>query len=162
MKICNPGVYMCSGNVLRILFVSWRAFDLVLQVFDEDLPQQSGSSKKNLQVVDKFRKTCELFLCSKNKRGRMGVQIPCIPFFVRWFTCNLFLCWQAETLSDLLLSKYLLFSFKIMSFSSKHKLHLFYPPVYEIEFFSSDHFMVKSVLLTVIIVLPDDCLLRET
>ena len=25
--------YMCSGNVLRILFVSWRAFDSVLQVF---------------------------------------------------------------------------------------------------------------------------------
>ena len=52
----------------------------------KDLPQQSVSSKKNLQVVDKFRKTCELFLCSKNKRGRVGVQIPCIPFFVRWFT----------------------------------------------------------------------------
>ena len=29
-----------------------------------------------------------------------------------------------------------------LSFSSKHKLHLFDPPVYEIEFFTIDHFMV--------------------
>ena len=62
-----------------------------LTTYLKDLPLQSVSSKKNLQVVDKFRKTCELFLCSKNKRGRVGVQIPCIPFFVRWFTWNLFL-----------------------------------------------------------------------
>ena len=46
------------------------------------LPQQFVSSKWKLQVVDEFRKTCELFLCSKNKRGRVGVQIACIPFFV--------------------------------------------------------------------------------
>ena len=32
----------------------------------QTLPQQSVSSKTNLQVVDKFRKTCELFLCSKS------------------------------------------------------------------------------------------------
>ena len=32
-KICNPGIFVCSGNVLRILFLSWRAFDLILQVF---------------------------------------------------------------------------------------------------------------------------------
>ena len=113
-----------------------------LTTYLKDLPLQSVSSKKNLQVVDKFRKTCELFLCSKNKRGRVGVQIPCIPFFVRWFTWNLFLLLQAETISDLLLSKYLLFSFKMLSFPSKHKLHLFDPPVYEIEFFIIDHFMV--------------------
>ena len=62
-----------------------------LTTYLKDLPLQSVSSKKNLQVVDKFRKTCELFLCLKNKRGRAGVQIPCIPFFVRWFTWNLFL-----------------------------------------------------------------------
>ena len=62
-----------------------------LTTYLKDLPLQSVSSKKNLQVVDKFRKTCELFLCSKTKRGRVGVQIPCIPFFVRWFTWNLFL-----------------------------------------------------------------------
>ena len=62
-----------------------------LTTYLKDLPLQSVSSKKNLQVVDKFRKTCELFLCSKNKRGRVGVQIPCIPFFVRWFTWILFL-----------------------------------------------------------------------
>ena len=41
-----------------------------LTTYLQDLPLQSVSSKKNLQVVDKFRKTCELFLCSKNKRGR--------------------------------------------------------------------------------------------
>ena len=113
-----------------------------LTTYLKDLPLQSVSSKKNLQVVDKFRKTCELFLCSKNKRGRVGVQIPCIPFFVRWFTWNLFLWWQAETISDLLLSKYILFSFKMLNFSSKHKLSLCDPPVYEIEFFIIDHFMV--------------------
>ena len=50
-----------------------------------------------------------------------------------------FLCWQAEIISDLLLSKQL-------SFSSKHKLHLLDPPVKEIDFFIIDHFMVKSVL----------------
>ena len=44
-----------------------------LTTYLKDLPQQSVSSKKNLQVVDKFRKTSELFLCSKNKRGRVGV-----------------------------------------------------------------------------------------
>ena len=43
-----------------------------LTTYLKDLPLQSVSSKKNLQVVDKFRKTCELFLCSKNKRGRVG------------------------------------------------------------------------------------------
>ena len=99
-------------------------------------------------MVDKSRKVCELFLCSKNKRGRVAVQIACIPFFVRCFTWNLFLWWQAETISDLLLSKYLLFSFKILSFFSKDKLHLFDPPVYEIGFFIIDHFMVKSVLFS--------------
>ena len=72
--------------------MSYRQSEMYkLTTYVKDLPLQSVSSKKNLQVVDKFRKTCELFLCSKNKRGRVGVQIPCIPFFVRWFTWNLFL-----------------------------------------------------------------------
>ena len=57
----------------------------------QNVLQQSVSSKRNLLVVEKSRKTCELFLCSKNKRGRVAVQIACIPFFVRWFTWNLFL-----------------------------------------------------------------------
>ena len=42
----------------------------------------------------------------------------------------------------------LLVSLKILIFFSEHKLHLFDPPVYEIEFFSIDHFMVKSVLFS--------------
>ena len=72
--------------------MSYRQSEMYkLTTYLKDLPLQSVSSKKNLQVVDKFRKTCELFLCSKNKCGRVGVQIPCIPFFVRWFTWNLFL-----------------------------------------------------------------------
>ena len=53
-----------------------------------------------------------------------------------------------DIIHDILLSKYLLFSFKILSFSSIHKLQLFDPPVYEIEFFVTDHFMVKSVLFS--------------
>ena len=135
VKFCTERTKECSK--------SYRQSEMYkLTTYLKDLPQQSVSSKKNLQVVDKFRKTCELFLYSKNKRGCVGVHIPCIPFFVRWFTWNLFLRWLAETISDLLLSKYLLFSFKMLSFSSKHKLHLFYPPVYEIEFFIIDHFMV--------------------
>ena len=63
----------------------------VLAMYLKDLPQQSVSSKKESSGVDKFRKTCELFLCSKNKRRRVGVQIPCIPYFVKWLTWNLFL-----------------------------------------------------------------------
>ena len=38
--------------------------------------------QEEYQVVDKFQKTIELFLCSRRKRGRTGVQMPCIPFFV--------------------------------------------------------------------------------
>ena len=34
----------------------------------KNLPHESVSSKRNLQVADKFRKACELFLSSKNKR----------------------------------------------------------------------------------------------
>ena len=56
------------------------------------------------------------------------------------------MCWQAEIISDLLFSKQLSFSFKILSFSSQHKLHLLDPSVQEIDFFIIDHFMVKSVL----------------
>ena len=87
----------------------------------------SPNVQTNVEVVGKVRKA--FFLCSNNKRGRVGVQIARIPFFVRCFTWNLFLWWQAETICDPLLSKYLLFSFKILSVSSKHKLHLFHPPL---------------------------------
>ena len=53
--------------------MSYRQSEMYkLTTYLKDLPQQSVLSKKNLQVVDKFR-TCELFLCSKNKRGRVGV-----------------------------------------------------------------------------------------
>ena len=41
-----------------------------LTTYLKDLPQQSVLSKRNLQVVDQFRKTCELFLCSKWACGR--------------------------------------------------------------------------------------------
>ncbi len=51
--------------------------------------------------------------------------------------------------SDFLFSKYCLFlSFKIQSFSSKHKLHLFDPTVYEIDCFNTDQVMSKSCLLS--------------
>ena len=32
-----------------------------------------------------FRKTCELFLCSRRKRGGVVIKIACIPFFVSAF-----------------------------------------------------------------------------
>ena len=51
------------------------------------------------------------------------------------------MCWQAQTISDLLLSKQLL-CFKILSFLSKHKLHLFHHEVcqgvQEGDFFSKE------------------------
>ena len=41
--------------------MSYRQSEMYkLTTYLKDLPQQSVSSKKNLQVVDKFRKTCEL------------------------------------------------------------------------------------------------------
>ncbi len=56
---------------------------------------------------------------------------------------------HVETISDFLFSKFCLFlSFKIQSFSSKHKLHLFDPPVYEIYCFNTDQVMSKSCLLS--------------
>ena len=56
---------------------------------------------------------------------------------------------HVETISDFLFSKFCLFlSFKIQSFSSKHKLHLFDPPVYEIDCFNTDQVMSKSCLLS--------------
>ena len=36
-----------------------------LTMYPSNIPQQSVSSKRNLQVVDKFRKTCELFFMLK-------------------------------------------------------------------------------------------------
>ncbi len=58
-----------------------------------------------------------------------------------------FLC--VETIYDFLLSKICLFlSFNIQSFSSKHKLHLFDLPVYEIHCFNTDQVMSKSCLLS--------------
>ena len=100
---CCELVLVCE---IQECSMSYRQSEMYeLTTYLKDLPLQSVSSKKNLQVVKwifllarfgyildyEFRKTCELFLCSKNKRGRVGVQIPCIPFFVRWFTWNLFL-----------------------------------------------------------------------
>ena len=52
---------------------------------------------------------------------------------LRFFTRNLFLCGQAETISDFLFSNKSLFSsFSMRNFSSKHKLHLLDHPLYEI------------------------------
>ncbi len=69
------------------------------------LPLQPVSSKRNHQVADKFRK--------------MG----CLNFFYDCMS-KLFL---------IFFSKFCLFlSFKVQSFSSKHKLHLFDPPLFDV------------------------------
>ncbi len=74
----------------------------------------------------------------------MHAFLPFLRLFIKCF----FRC-HVETISDFLFSKFCLFlSFKIQSFSSKHKLHLFDPPVYEIDYFSTDQVMSKSCLLS--------------
>ncbi len=84
------------------------------------------------------------------KRGHVGVKqclhsfhsLDCLlSVFVDDYMSKLFL--------DFLFSKFCLFlSFKIQSFSFKHKLHLFDPPVYEINCFNTDQVMLKSCLFS--------------
>ena len=82
----------------------------------KNLSQQSVSSKRNLQEVEKFRNTGQLFLCSKNKHGRVGVQIPCIPLFVGGLPE---ICFYANRPNLFLIfcGWNICFSFKILSFS---------------------------------------------
>ena len=75
--------------------------------------------------------------CSNSMHSFLDLCLGCLPEIY-------FLCLQVETISDILLSKQLFFSFKILSFFSKQKLHLLDPPG---TFFIIDHFMAKSVLL---------------
>ena len=88
------------------------------------------------------------------KRGRVGVEtmqafLECLGLFTFsvLLMLNLFLCLQVETSSDLLLSKSCFSAFIMQSFSSKHKLHLFDPPEYELACFRIDHVMVKFCFL---------------
>ena len=61
------------------------------------------------------------------------------------------MCWQAETISDLLLSKQLFFSFKIVIFSSKHKLHYYIPEEESIKHKKQTSFdIVKYVIFDII------------
>ena len=75
----------------------------------------------------------------------MQAFMDCFGIFSLFMFCmlNLFLCLQVETSSDLLLSKNCFSAFMMHSFSSKHKLHLFDPPEYELACFKIDHVMVK-------------------
>ncbi len=110
-------------------------------------------SERNHQVADKFRKVCCLNVYGW-KRGRVGVK-QCMHSF-HSLDCLLSVFFDdVETISDFLFRKFCLFlSFKIQSFSSKHKLHLFDPPVYEIDCFnisdetscSGNLFEVKTIL----------------
>ncbi len=114
------------------------------------LPLQPVSSERNHQVADKFQKVSCLNVYGR-KRGRVGVK-QCMHSF-HSLDCLLSVFFDdyihVETISDFLFSKFCLFlSFKIQSFSSKHKLHLFYPPVYEIDCFNTDQVMSKSCLLS--------------
>ncbi len=113
------------------------------------LPLQPVSSERNHQVANKFRKVSCLNVYGR-KRGRVGVK-QCMHSF-HSLDCLLsvfFDDYMSKTISDFLFSKFCLFlSFKIQSFSSKHKLHLFDPPVYEIDYFNTDQVMSKSCLLS--------------
>ena len=78
------------------------------------------------------------------KRGRVGVEtmqafLECLGLFTFsvLLMLNLFLC----------LSKSCFSAFIMQSFSSKHKLHLFDPPEYELACFRIDHVMVKFCFL---------------
>ena len=90
-------------------------------------------------------------------RGTIDAEAPCVggretmdaemAFVVlpKWK----FLLWrQVETNSDLLLRRFRLFAFKIQNFSSKHKLHLFDPPVYGAAFFTIDQEMLKVLFFS--------------
>ncbi len=101
-------------------------------------------------MADKFRKMSCLNVYGR-KRGRVGVK-HCMHSF-HSLDCSLGVFFydyiHVETISDFLFSKFCLFlSFKIQSFSFKHKLHLFDPPVYEIDCFNTDQVMSKSCLLS--------------
>ena len=76
-----------------------------------------------------FRKYVSCFYAQGGNVGVLSLKQHAFLSLFRLFTWNLFLCWQAEIISDLLFSKQLSFSFKISSFSSKHKLHFLDPPV---------------------------------
>ncbi len=110
------------------------------------LPLQPVSSERNHQVADKFRKMSCLNAYGR-KRGSVGVK-QCMHSF-HSLDCLVGVFFNVETISDFLFSKFCLFlSFKIQSFSSKYKLHLFDPPIYEIDCFNTDQVMSKSCLLS--------------
>ncbi len=121
------------------------------------MPLQPVSSERNRQVADKFRKMSCLNVYGR-KRGRVRVKqcmqsfhsLDCLlSAFFDVETITTFFLLHVETISDFLFSKFCLFlSFKIQSFSSKYKLHLLYPPVYEIDCFNTDQVMSKSCLLS--------------
>ena len=64
------------------------------------------------------------------EEGRVCVQIACIPFFFLGCLPEIYFCvGRPELFPIFYSSKLLFFSFKILSFSPKHKLHLLDPPV---------------------------------
>jgi hypothetical protein len=133
--------------------------------------QQSASSVKNHQAVWQVSRTGGCLYVFLPKRWSEWVNKACIQSIVcvvyaeipnrnvgvcgllsivcRLFTRNFFLCLHVDLISILLLSKQFLFSsFKIQNFSSKHKLHRFGPPVYEIARFKICQLILKSFLLS--------------
>ncbi len=99
-------------------------------------------------MADKFRKVSCLNVYGR-KRGRVGVKQCMHSFHSLDCLLSVFSGDYMSKLFPIFFSKFCLFlSFKIQSFSSKHKLHLFDPPVYEIDCFNTDQVMSKSCLLS--------------
>ena len=46
------------------------------------MPQKLTATACFIQEESSISKTCELFLCSRRKRGGVVIKIACIPFFV--------------------------------------------------------------------------------
>ena len=113
------------------------------------LPLQPVSSEGNHQVADKFRKVSCLYVYGR-KRGHVGVKQCMHSFHSLYCLLSVFFNdYMSKLFPIFFFSKFCLFlSFKIQSFSSKHKLHLFDPPVYEIDCFNTDQVMSKSCLLS--------------
>ena len=113
------------------------------------MPLQPVSSERNHQVADKFRKVSCLNVYGR-KRGRVGVK-QCMHSF-HSLDCLLSV-FSGDYMSKLFPIFYLanfvcFYPSKYKAFPPNNKLHLFDPPVYEIDCFSTDQVMSKSCLLS--------------
>ena len=75
--------------------------------------------QKGILVVNKLQLRCGCVGVWVWGQWHVSVQIPNIPLLFMLFTWNLFSCWQAETITDLILTKDLIF---LLSSSKYHVL----------------------------------------